>query len=111
MRKPVTPDGAGDPVASVRVDTGSLLVRRAPTLYQWLSDDRWDDGSQRATSTLLLFVEDGCLKGCLNDREGGRSVFVTADSVESLLDELEAGLSQDSLAWRAKPGQSKKGRK
>jgi len=58
-----------------------------------------------------VFVEDGCLKGCLNDREAGRSVFMTADSLESLLDDLEAGLSTDSLQWRAKRDPSKKGRK
>jgi len=58
-----------------------------------------------------VFVEDGVLKGCLNDRDAERSVFLAADSLESLLDDLEAGLANDSLQWRAKRGPAKKGRK
>jgi len=111
MRRPVTtsPDG-GDDKGGV-FDLASLLPRRSPTLHQFLSDERWDDGSARVPGTLLLFCECGRYKACLNDRDGGRSVFVSADAVEAILDALEAGLQDDSLPWRAKPDQSKRARK
>jgi len=111
MRKPVNDRPAGDSDATLRIDTDGLLARRAPTVLQWLSDDRWDDGSTRQPSTLLVFAEDGCLKACLNDRDGSRSVFVTGGSLEGILDTLEAGLQEDSLPWRAKRDQPRKGRK
>src|SRR5678816_2203499 len=76
MRKPVNDRPAGDSDATLRIDTDGLLARRAPTVLQWLSDDRWDDGSARQPSTLLVFAEDGCLKACLNDRDGSRSCLL-----------------------------------
>jgi hypothetical protein len=61
--------------------------------------------------TLLLFVEAGRLKGCLNDRDMARSVFVSAESLEGLLDAMETGLADETLEWRAKPAPQARGRK
>lgn len=111
MRRSKNSGVSGDVDTNGGYDTDALLCRRAPTLHQFLSDTQWDDGGARVPGTLLLFCEQGRYKACLNDRDGSRSVFVSGDSVEAILDALEAGLADDDLEWRAKPAQQSKGRK
>ena len=71
-----------------------------PTLAAMLTQTRWEDGSQRRTSTVLFFVEEGALRVCLNDREAGQSCFLTVGGVKEALEALEAGLVEDNLTWR-----------
>ncbi len=111
MRKPVSRRESESDVRGGVFDLDSLLPRRAPTLYQFLTDDKWDDGSQREPGTLLLFADAGRFKACLNDRDSGRSVFVSAVSLEGILEALEEGLAGDSLEWREKKGPAGKGRR
>jgi len=111
MRRPVRDDASRNDGGSGVFDTDSLLPRRAPLLHLFLTDDKWDDGAPRVAGTILLFAEGGRYKACLNDRDGGRSVFVSGDSVEAILDALEAGLADDNLEWRAKAPSGGKGRK
>jgi len=73
-----------------------------PTLQDHLKSSRYDDGSVRVTSTLMIFSDSGVLKICLNDRDNQRSCFVTGGCLKEALDNLEAGLCSDSLEWRVK---------
>jgi len=75
-----------------------------PNLFAFLTGDRWDDGTARATGTLLLFTQDGYLKACLNDRALDRSCFVTGPSLTLLFDVAEDGLAEDLLDWRQRKG-------
>lgn len=87
------------------------FLRQYPALVEYLDLDRFDDGRPRATSTLLVFVDAGVLKACLNDRQMGEVAFVSAASFEGLLEALEKGLAEGSLDWRqAGAGRSKKKR-
>lgn len=72
-----------------------------PALCEHLSLDRWEDGTSRETSTLLVFWDAGAWKVCLNDRSGGRVAFLSGSSPTSLLEALERSLQEDSLDWRA----------
>jgi len=111
MRKPAS---RREPDADARggiFDLDTLLPRRSPTLFQFLTDDHWDDGSPREPGTLLLFADGGRFKACLNDRDSGSSVFVSGVSLEAILEALEEGLAGDSLEWRAKKPQGGRGRR
>jgi len=73
-----------------------------PTLWEWLTAEKFDDGTFRTTASLLIFVQSGELKACINDRQFSRSAFLTAATVESLLHTLDEKLEADSLDWRVK---------
>lgn len=73
-----------------------------PSLWEWLADARWDDGSPRTTATLLLFVEEGRWKLCLHDRDASRTAFLSGETPEAALRSLEAALASEGLEWRAK---------
>jgi len=79
-----------------------------PTLHDYLACEVWEDGKHRKTSTLLLFVDEGSLKLCLNDRALLRQAFISARTLTEALSLLEDGLYSDSIIWRAnKPNQKK----
>lgn len=73
-----------------------------PNLSSYMKDVTYDDGSERTTATLLLFVHEGHLKCCLNDRDNERSAFATAFTIVGLFTALEDGLENDTLDWRNK---------
>lgn len=88
----------------------SGLLARYPVLWQFLTDDLWDDGTRRCLPTLLLFVGENGLTAALNDRDNERTVFKSGGTLEGLLDGLELGLRSDVLEWRpsAPRGKQKK---
>jgi len=71
-----------------------------PALLEYLTLDRFDDGSRRETASITLFFGDGSFKACLNDRSNKRVAFVSADSPIAVLGALEKGIQEDSLDWR-----------
>lgn len=101
VRKPTEEDRGA--VSALRFVAESEWTTAYARLFEHLVEDRWDDGTVRETSTLLLFVEAGRWKGCLNDRALGRSCFLSADTPEGLLAAFEGGLADDGLDWRARP--------
>lgn len=78
--------------------------QRYPAICEYVSTAQWEDGTPRETSTLLLFVEDGLWKCCLNDRAVGRSGWRAADTLQGVLDALEAVLREDCVEWRVAKG-------
>lgn len=106
LRKPSVVKGQQAARAS---NPAADMVKRWPLLWEYLSSDRWEDGTSRETSTLLLLVDDGTLKACLNDRAVDVSCWQAGDSLLSLLDGLEASLASDTVQWRVR--QQKGGRK
>lgn len=86
-----------------------------PLLYQYLVSLAYPNGEARVTSTLTLFCDHGSLRGCLNDRDNGLSLFLTATGLMDLLDSFEAALGDDKSDWRASskgpssPAQKKRG--
>jgi len=64
--------------------------------------------------TILLFVDAEGPKVMLKDRWQGRLAFVTAGTLERLLEDVEHGLSNGSLHWRVdkyKADSKQKGKK
>jgi len=85
---------------------GGLLVEpcelsgRYPVLYSHLTQVMWEDGAPRETSNVLIFQQDGMLKGMLRDREHGLCYWTAAGSITGLLEALEAGLCDPQAEWR-----------
>jgi len=82
-----------------------------PTVWEWLSGDKWDDGSPRETSTCLFFVESGMCKACFNDRAGQRKCWATGVSPEACFLALESMLVSGQADWRSDNGKTVRGRK
>jgi len=101
--------------AAVRAATGATFMAAEresyPCLVDYLSDVTWDDGSARETATLMVLVEDGHLKACLNDRANGRSLWVAVGSFEEAMVALEGHLSGGTGDWRVKKPFGSTGRK
>ena len=109
MKKP-TESGKG----LVRAAGAGFMVEekaRWPQLIEYLNAAAWDDGSPRETSTLMLLIEDGWLKVCLNDRAVGRSLWQSADTLMDALDALEDHLVAGTGEWRVKKPFGSTGRK
>lgn len=71
-----------------------------PLLWDHLSQTSWEDGSTRATSSVLIFQQDGTLKGRLVDHDAGLVLWVASDTVGGILDVLEAALGDPTTEWR-----------
>lgn len=100
VKKPVvTPAGA--PVEGVPV-AGSVMGPY-PDVWAMLTDDRWDDGSPRERSTILILVDGGTVKLWLNDRAMGRAAWVSGETVEGALEALNGALYDGTVAWRSQP--------
>lgn len=99
----------GSPAPVPVLDAG--FVSHWPALFEYLTLLSWDDGSAREPATLLVFVDEGRWKACLNDKANARVGWRSADSFAGLLDVVEAGLAGGSMDWRrAKAPPPKRGR-
>lgn len=105
IKKPDSPAPDGGVSRSTREGDDWVLY---PTLMEYLTEDRYEDGSSRRTSTVTLFAQDGQVKGCVNDRDNDCSAFFSAASIESLLAVIESKLKESSADWRRNQGGSKR---
>lgn len=94
------PHGVEEGAGSWELALGEVS-RLFPLIVEYLAADRWDDGTPRERSTLLMFVDGLRWKVCLNDRALGRVAFVSGVDPEEVLSSLEEALAKDSLDWRA----------
>lgn len=105
LKKP-EPQGGGPSVSPLPGGVSeSALPVLFPVLWEYLSGGQWEDGSRRETSTVTIFVEDGQVKLCLNDRELKRTTWSTGLTLEAAAEGLESRLRDDRAEWRgSKPG-------
>jgi hypothetical protein len=75
------------------------LEMNFPAIWEFLSLSS-DGGKRRETSTLLVFVQDGQVLVCLNDRQEGRSTFQGAPTLREAMVALEERLSLGGVEWR-----------
>lgn len=76
------------------------MQQRCPTLWQFLTTCQYDDGTAREPSTLLVFLQDGSLKGMIRDKDGDRCLWAAARSLVGLLDALDGALGDPGADWR-----------
>jgi hypothetical protein len=75
-------------------------ARAYPNLVEFLALTKYTDGTRRITGSVNLFVEDGRLKVCFNDRDVCQVAFRVMDALDTLLAGLEAALEDPDLDWR-----------
>ena len=92
----------------VAPDLPSGVFQEAPTVWEFLSVELVD-GKARQRSTLSVWVSDGQLTLCLNERDSGMSLYAGGDTLEEAVRTLERRLTSDSPEWRkGYTGSSKK---
>jgi len=77
---------------------------RFPALTEYLVATAWEDGEERTPATLLLLTEVGLWKGCLHDRDEGRSLWRSGRTEEAVLTALESALASGEADWRRDSG-------
>jgi hypothetical protein len=79
-----------------------------PTLFAYMTQSTWPDGSAREVSTLSVFADGGMAKCVLKDRAGGVCLWASCPNLTNLFGVLEALLCDPGAEWRvdrALPGQ------
>ena len=90
-----------EPVGSVGVPgIASGQLAALPALFEYLSGDRYPDGSPRERSTMTVFCEDAVVKLCLSDRDQGRTLWRSARTLEDALLALEGAIQDGTADWR-----------
>lgn len=98
VKRPATQPGVGTPTFGPgQVPPWEL---ECVLLREYMSDGKWEDGSERLTSTLLLLWEDGVYKGCLHDRAMERSLWAAGPSMTHVMEALESMLAEGTGQWR-----------
>jgi len=104
LKKPQTTSQSKPIEERLALDQGKdAPFGKYPTLLEWLVTEQWEDGSERKTSTILVFGEEGRVKVRLADRETDKVLWVTAESVRKALASLEADLVGGTGEWRDQP--------
>lgn len=78
-----------------------FFAEKYEAMHEFLALEKWEDGSDRETGTMSVFLDQGQWKARLCDRDGGLVAFVSSEGFTGLLDALEEGLRDGSLDWRA----------
>lgn len=76
------------------------LLEDMPGLAEYLMRDSYDDGSDRQTSTMIVFIEDGWWKVCLSDRDEGTTLWATGETLDDCLIGLDAAIVGGTAEWR-----------
>lgn len=76
------------------------VIEGLPGLLEFLTITNYPDGSVRQRSTIGVFVEDGLVKVCLNDRDTSRTLWRSGQSLEDCLLSLEVALQEPGTDWR-----------
>lgn len=91
---------------------GASDAEQWPNLWEHLTATTYPDGSARQTSAVIIVADVSGWRGCVSDKDNGRTLWRTADSVEGLLLALEEALAADDpTAWRQAGGGFKNRRK
>ena len=85
------------------------FAKEGPTLLAYLQEDAWPDGQVRQRSTMVCFVEDGMVKGCLSDKDTQMTLWASSRTFWGLVEALEARLTEDVPEWRKSRQKGKKG--
>lgn len=98
LKRPSANPDQPRPALPVRLQVKASEVK---TVSCYVGDTTYEDGSERETSTVLVFWDDGLIKAVLNDRAEGRSLWVSGSSILDVLVALEDALQSPMTEWRA----------
>lgn len=76
------------------------FAKTYPTLYAYLTQTAWPDGTVRETSSVSVFVDGNAVKCVLKDRSLGICLWATCPTFTGLYAVLEALLCDPAAEWR-----------
>lgn len=88
---------------------GAAWQEAHEALWEYMTCDELDGGGERMTSMLCILVEGGMVKGALQDRQEGLSLWAAAQSIPEVLAALEARLRAGDGDWRPMRGNQQRG--
>lgn len=97
LKKPTATSGAGSVPAGYLDPT---FAKEYPTLWQYLTQTTWEDGTPREPSSLLIFPQDGVFKCMVRDKAAGLCLWVACRQMSQLLDAVESALADPVAEWR-----------
>lgn len=77
------------------------MALQMPTVYQFLTERVYEDGSPRQPSSLLLFPDGAMFRLMLKDPDAKLCCWVSGRSLEGAFAALEAALGDPQHEWRA----------
>jgi len=87
--------------AGKKAATDEGFAKKYPTILEYLTTTKWDDGTAREASKLSLFIEDGVFKVAVNDVDLKRSLYTSGETLEGALRATEKALQMPEADWRA----------
>lgn len=104
---------AAAPAGAAAGSQGHVDASEYPMILEHLTATRYPDGQVREPSALIIVADPSGWKGCLSDKDNGRTMWKTAGSVLELLMTLECALLEDDASqWRqAYQGKKKPGKR
>ena len=86
--------------ATVLDERGKDWMMAYPAIWEYLTLEAHEDGTPRERSMLMILVEDGIVKGCLQDRDQGQSLWASGSGVPGVLEALDRHLQAGTGEWR-----------
>lgn len=97
MRRPTADQLAASAQLSC---TDVEFVRKYPTLAEYLTSVRWDDGKPREPSGLAIDMSGGTVRVSVHDRALRQTLYTDAPSLDEALDLVEGVLRAGNAPWR-----------
>jgi len=69
-------------------------------LWDFIVDDRYDDGTERLPGTFLLCTGEGRIRVWLHDRDQALSAWFSGATVEDALRSADSALGTATVEWR-----------
>lgn len=87
-------------------------VSEYPNIIEYLTTAKYDDGSARTTSVLIVVCDGPQWRVCLTDKDNGRTLWKTGSSILEALTAIELALMEDDpTQWRKSAGPPTRGKK
>jgi hypothetical protein len=68
--------------------------------HEFLTGQKWDDGTPRKTGTVMVLWEEGLWKAWVHDRAQMASAWVSGKTQEELWKVIERKFKEGSMEWR-----------
>lgn len=97
MQKPSPAQAAS---VSSRGFADESWLKKYPTIVEYLTTSKWDDGTARELSSIAVTCSDGSVQIALNDKDLKQSLYTTAGSFTEAMGLMEKALQAGVEGWR-----------
>lgn len=77
-----------------------VFQKKYPTLYDYLTQTSWPDGTPRELASLSIYPSPGILRIFLRDPATGLCCWVSCTSLTEVYEAVEAALNDSGHEWR-----------